>query len=149
MEKKTVANNRKAFHNYAILEQVEAGLMLTGYEVKSLRKSSANLTDGFVNFKKNEAFLENVHIPPYAQQSTHILDFNSRRPRKVLLHRIQIKSLYDKTREKGLTLIPLEIYFSPKGLAKVTLGLGKGKNAADKRDSIKKKDIEREMRRER
>jgi len=149
MEKKSVANNRKAFFNYEILEKLEAGLMLTGYEVKSLRKSSANLTDGFVNFKKNEAFLENVHIPPYAQQSTHILDFNSRRPRKVLLHRAEIKNLYNKTREKGLTVVPLEIYFSPKGMAKVMLGLGKGKNTADKRETIKKRDVEREMRRER
>jgi SsrA-binding protein len=149
MEKKTVANNRKAFHDYAILEQVEAGLMLTGYEVKSLRQNSANLTDGFVHFKNNEAFLENVHIAAYAQQSTHILDFNSRRPRKVLMHRTEIKNLFNKTREKGLTLVPLEIFFSPRGFAKVMLGLGKGKKAADKRESIKKKDIEREMRRER
>ena len=149
MEKKTIANNRKAFHNYAILEKIEAGIMLTGYEVKSLRKSSANLTDGFVNFKKNEAFLENVHIPPYAQQSTHILDFNSRRSRKVLMHRDEIRKLHDKTREKGLTLVPLEIYFSPKGMAKVMLGLGKGKNTVDKRETLKKRDVEREMRRDR
>jgi SsrA-binding protein len=149
MEKKTIANNRKAFYSYAILEKLEAGIVLTGYEVKSLRKSSANLTDGFVNFKKNEAFLENVHIPPYAQQSTHILDFNSRRPRKILMHRIEMRNLFAKTREKGLTLVPLEIYFSPKGRAKVLLGLGKGKKTVDKRETIKKRDVEREMRRDR
>lgn len=149
MERKVVAQNRKAFHDYTILEKYEAGLVLAGYEVKSLRSGQANLTDGFVNFSKNEAFLDNVHIPAYAQMSTHILDFNSRRKRKILMHKREIESLFAKTREKGLTLVPLEIFFSPRGKAKVTLGLGKGKVAADKRETLKKRDIEREMRRER
>jgi SsrA-binding protein len=148
MEKKVVANNRKAFHDYEILVKHEAGLVLAGYEVKSLRQGKANLTDGFVNFKKNEAYLENVHIPAYAQQSTHILDFNSRRARKVLMHRSEIRNLFAKTREKGLTLVPLEIYFNARGDAKVLLGLGKGKKSFDKRETLKKRDIEREMRRD-
>ena len=149
MERKVAANNRKAFHDYTILEKYEAGLVLAGYEVKSLRQGQANLTDGFVNFSKDGAYLENVHIPPYAQQSTHILDFNSRRKRKILMHRREIKVLFDKTREKGLTLVPLELYFNQRGVAKVLLGLGKGKKDYDKRESIKKRDLEREMRRNR
>lgn len=150
MERKVVANNRKAFHDYAILERYEAGLVLAGYEVKSLRSGQANLTDGFVNFSSHgEAFLDNVHIPAYAQQSTHILDFDPRRKRKLLMHSKEIKNLYQKTREKGLAVVPLEIYFSPRGLAKVSLGLAKGKKSFDKRESLKRRDIEREMRRDR
>ena len=149
MERKVVANNRKAFHDYTILDKYEAGMVLAGYEVKSLRSGQANLTDGFVNFKGDEAFLENVHIPAYAQQSSHILDFNSRRKRKVLMHAREIKALSEKTREKGLTLVPLEIYFNQRGTAKVLLGLGKGKRTVDKRESLKKRDIEREMKRDR
>ena len=149
MERKVVANNRKAFHDYTILEKYEAGLVLAGYEVKSLRSGQANLTDGFVNFSKDEAYLDNVHIPAYAQLSTHILDFNSRRKRKILMHKREIVNLFAKTREKGLTLVPLEIYFSPRGKAKVLLGLGKGKRTVDKRETLKKRDIEREMRRDR
>jgi SsrA-binding protein len=149
MEKKTVANNRKAFHDYTILDKYEAGLVLAGYEVKALRDGKASLVDGFVNFTKNEAYLENVHIPAYAQQSTHILDFNSRRKRKILMHKKEIVKLFNNTREKGLTLVPLEIYFNKNGIAKVLLGLAKGKKAYDKRESIKKRDVEREMRRNR
>ena len=147
MERKVVAQNRKAFHDYTILEKYEAGIALAGYEVKSLREGKANLTDGFVGFTKSEAYLENVHIPAYAMISTHIMDFDSRRKRKVLMHKREISALAAKTREKGLTLVPLEIFFSPRGLAKVTLGLGKGKRTVDKRETLKKRDIEREMRR--
>ena len=147
MERKVVANNRKAFHDFAILEKYEAGLELAGYEVKSLRSGQANLTDGFVSFKGNEAYLDNVHIPAYAQISTHIMDFDPRRKRRILMHKREITSLFAKVREKGLTLVPLEIYFNQRGMAKVSLGLGKGKKSFDKRETIKKRDIEREMRR--
>ena len=112
MDKKTIATNRKAFHDYAILERLEAGIVLEGYEVKSLRQAKANLTDGFVRFNGGEAFLDNIHIAPYAQQSTHVRDYNPRRPRKLLLHKNEITKYYSKTREKGLTLVPLELYFS-------------------------------------
>ncbi|MHB9155884.1 MAG: SsrA-binding protein SmpB [Endomicrobiales bacterium] len=149
MEKKTVATNRKAFHNYEILETYEAGMVLAGYEVKSLRKGDVNLTDGFVHFAGGQAYLENVHIAPYAQQSTHVQDYNSRRPRKLLLHKGEVVRLFSRTREKGLALIPLELYFSPRGHAKVTLGLGRGKKTVDKRETLKRRDIEREMQRER
>lgn len=148
MDKKIVSTNRKAFHNFEILETLEAGIVLEGYEVKSLRSGEANLTDGFVNFRNNEAHVENVHIPPYAQKSTHILEFNSRRSRKLLLHKNEITRLYAKTREKGLALVPLEMYFSSKGIAKVKIGLAKGKRSADKRETLRRRDIEREVRRE-
>lgn len=148
MEKKIVTTNRKAFHDYAIIETFEAGMMLEGYEVKSLRKGDANLTDGMVRFAGDEAFLEGVHIAPYAQLSTHVMDFDARRRRKLLLHRAQINRLAGRVREKGLTVVPLEIYFSPRGLAKVTLGLAKGKRTVDKRETIKRRDIEKETRRE-
>lgn len=148
MDKKIVSTNRKAFHNFEILEVFEAGIVLEGYEVKSLRGGEANLTDGFVNFRNNEAYIENIHIPPYAQKSTHILDFNSRRSRKLLLRKNEITRLFAKTREKGLTVVPLEIYFSSRGIAKVKLGLAKGKRAADKRETLRRRDIEREVRRE-
>jgi SsrA-binding protein len=148
MDKKIVTTNRKAFHDYAILETFEAGLVLHGYEVKSLRKGQANLTDGFVHFSQGEAYLENVHIAPYAQQSTHVQDYDSRQRRKLLLHKQEATRLYTRVREKGLTLVPLELYFTPRGLAKVTIGLAKGKRMVDKRDTLRRKDIEREMRRE-
>lgn len=148
MEKKIVTTNRKAFHNYEILESVEAGLVLAGYEVKSLRKGEANLTDGLVRFHGGEARLENVHIAPYAQQSTHVQDYEPRRSRKLLLHKGEARRLEGRVREKGLTVIPLELYFTPRGIAKVLLGLGRGKKAFDKRETIKRRDMKREMERE-
>ena len=148
LEKKIVSTNRKAFHDFEILETVEAGIVLAGYEVKSLRKGDVNLTDGFVGFRNNEAFLENIHIAPYAQLSTHVQDYNSRQRRKLLLHKSEIVRLYHKTREKGLVIVPLEIFFSERGIAKVKLGLAKGKRLADKRETLKRRDIERETRRE-
>jgi SsrA-binding protein len=131
-----------------MLETLEAGMLLAGYEVKSLRQGEVNLTDGFVSFRQDEAFLENIYIAPYRQQSTHVQDYDARRRRKLLLHRGEIKRLFARIREKGLTLVPLELYFTPRGLAKVKLGLAKGKRAADKRETLKRKDMEREIRRE-
>src|SRR3989339_1095916 len=131
MDKKIVSTNRKAFHEYEILDRYDAGLVLDGYEVKSIRQGNVNLTDGFVSFKKDEAFLENIHIAPYAQQSTHVQDYNSRRKRKLLMHKQEIVRLYHRVREKGLTLIPIELYFSEHGFAKINLGLGKGKRTHD------------------
>jgi SsrA-binding protein len=148
MDKKIITTNRKAFHDYAVLETFEAGLVLAGYEVKSIRQSQVNLTDGFVRFRNDEAYLDNVHIAPYAQQSTHVQDYDTRRARKLLLHKNEITRLFSRCREKGLTLVPLELYFSPAGKAKVSLGLAKGKRAVDKRETLKRKDIAREMQRE-
>ncbi|OGS02751.1 MAG: SsrA-binding protein [Elusimicrobia bacterium RIFOXYA1_FULL_47_7] len=148
MEIKTAATNRKAYHNYEILEKFEAGLVLSGYEVKSLRESQANLTDGLVLFRNGQAYLENIHISPYKQQSTHVLDYSPTRPRKLLMHRSEINRFDSRVKEKGLAMVPLELYFNGKGLAKVLLGLGRGKRTADKRESIKKRETEREIRKE-
>lgn len=145
MEKKVAATNRKAYHHYQILETFEAGIMLAGYEVKSLRDGDASLGDGFVRIVRDEAWLENVHIAPYKQQSTHIIDFDSRRKRKLLMHKQEIIRLFTKMREKGLTLVPLELYFSARGMVKVSLGLAKGKTGVDKRETLKKKDLKREL----
>jgi SsrA-binding protein len=123
-------------------------MVLAGYEVKSLRKGEANLTDGLVRFDHDEAWLDNVHIPPYAQQSTHVMDYDSRRRRKILMHKNEIARLFSRVREKGFTLVPLEIFFSARGKAKVLLGLGRGKKTQDKRETIKRKDMERDMQRE-
>ncbi|MFC1501060.1 SsrA-binding protein SmpB [Elusimicrobiota bacterium] len=148
MEKKVVATNRKARFNYTILETFEAGIIFSGYEVKSLRKGQANLTDGFITFSNNGAYLNNIHIAPYSHQSSHVIDYNPTRSRKILLHKREITQLHSKVREKGLSLVPLELYFSKRGLAKVLLGLAKGKTAPDKRETLRKKAAKREIERE-
>jgi SsrA-binding protein len=148
MAKKVVATNRKAFHDYSILEKFEAGIVLTGYEVKSLRQGNASLVDGLVSIKNGEAFMENVYIPPYINQSTHIFEYNPRHKRKLLLHKQEIHKLSSKTREKGFSIVPLEIYFSDRNIAKTEIGLAKGKKTYDKREVKKRKDIDRDMQRE-
>lgn len=148
MERKIVTSNRKAFHDYSIIDRFEAGIVLAGYEVKSLRNGDANLKDGFVSINGGQAFLENIHIAPYKFQSKHVTDYEPRRPRKLLLHKNEIIRLFSRTREKGLTIVPLELFFSPRGIAKVTLGLAKGKTSFDKREAIMKKDMDRDMERE-
>ncbi|OGS23891.1 MAG: SsrA-binding protein [Elusimicrobia bacterium RIFOXYB2_FULL_50_12] len=148
MEKRIIASNRKAHRDYFVLETYEAGIVLAGYEVKSLRRSQATLTDGLVSFHRNEAYLENVHIAPYEHQSTHVLEYDPRHSRKLLLHKKEIGRLYDRTREKGLTLVPLEMYFTPRGVIKVVIGLAKGKKTIDKRETIQRRETDREIRRE-
>lgn len=137
-----VAQNRKARHLYHILETLEAGLVLTGTEVKSLRDGRANLGDAYATVEGGEVWLHHLHISPYEQGN----QFNHEplRKRKLLLHRRDIRRLVGKTREKGLTLIPLRIYFR-NGWAKVELALAKGKRTHDKRDDIAKRDAERDM----
>lgn len=148
MDRKLVTTNRKAFHDYSIGEKYEAGMMLAGYEVKSLRSGQVNLTDGYVKIENGQAFIENIHIAPYKQQSTHVADYDPRRSRKLLMHKNEIIRLFSRTREKGFTLVPLEIYFTPKGKAKLTLGLAKGKTSYDKRDDLRRKAIDRETERD-
>ena len=149
MGTKTVATNKKAYHDYFIQETYEAGISLKGTEVKSLREGKANLKEGYVLIKKSEAFLLNCHISPYSHGN--ISNHEPLRTRKLLLHKREIERLWGKIRETGLTLIPLKIYFS-KGKAKVEIGLGKGKRQYEKRDSIKKKEakieIERHLKRD-
>lgn len=143
-DEKVVTTNRKARHEYFILESIEAGIVLTGTEVKSLRQGNANLTDGYATVRNAEVWLSGMHISPYEQGSYANVD--PIRERKLLLHRTEIRKLISKTREKGLTLIPLRIYFK-KNIAKVQLGVCKGKKAYDKRQAIAQRDAERDLRR--
>jgi len=140
---KIVCQNKKARYDYFIEERFEAGLVLEGSEVKSLRQGRANLVDGYARIMNGEVFLVNVHISPYEQA-----DVTSRadptRTRKLLLHKREISRLMGKTREKGYTLIPTKLYFKD-GKAKVEVGLAKGKRQYDKRETIKKRTVEREM----
>jgi SsrA-binding protein len=143
---KVVARNRRALHKYHVLETFDGGVSLTGPEVKSLRAGDASLDDGFGRVEGEEVFLWNVHIAPYKQGSLHVEQIPTRK-RKILLHKAEIKRLIGKMTTKGLTLIPLEIYFGESGFAKVKLGLAKGKTAPDQREDIKRKDLDRELRR--
>lgn len=134
--------NRKARHDYFIEETIEAGLVLTGSEVKSLRAGKANLVDSFARISRGEAFITNVHISPYdpASRDNH----EATRSRKLLLHRLEIDRLEGKLKQQGLTLVPLRIYFNARGRAKIELGLGRGKKLHDKRQSIKEREAKRE-----
>jgi SsrA-binding protein len=142
---KTVATNRKAFHDYFIEEKFEAGIQLQGTEVKSLRDGRVNLQDSYAGVKDGEVFLHHCHISPYSHGN--IMNHDPMRVRKLLLHRKEINRLLGKTQQKGLTLIPLRIYFSARGIAKVELGLAKGKKLYDRRDTIKAREAGREVER--
>jgi SsrA-binding protein len=141
---KVAASNRRASHDYEILERIEAGIRLTGSEVKSLRGGRASLAEAFARIRDGEAWLEGMHIPPYEQGQTK--GYDPIRPRKLLLHRREIERLLGKTKEQGLALIPIRVYFTH-GLAKVEIGLGKGRREHEKRQSIAKREAEREMER--
>ena len=138
-----VARNKKAFHDYEILEKLEAGIVLQGSEVKAIRQGRVNLKDSFVKIIKGEAFLLNAHI---LHLSTANLNYapNERAPRKLLLHMKQLRKWDMKVAKDGLTIVPLAIYFNSKNLAKVEIALARGKNEHDKRESLKEKDAQRE-----
>ena len=140
---KVVATNRKAYHNYFIDDTLEAGMVLKGSEVKSLRAGKANLKDGYARIKDGEVFLYKVHISPYSHATYDAPE--AERVRKLLLSRREIKKLIGKIQEKGFALLPLKIYFKSNGKAKIELGLGRGKKLYDKRATIKKKDSDRDM----
>lgn len=142
-EQQIVARNKRARHDYHILETWEAGLVLTGSEVKSLRAGKANLSDAFAIVQGGELFLLNLHIPPYEQANQ--FNHEPTRTRKLLLHRREIRRLIGGIERKGLTLIPLELYFNPRGIAKVRLALAKGKKQHDKREDERRRDDERDM----
>ena len=139
--RKMVAQNRKARHDYHIEDVYEAGLVLTGTEVKSLRAGRASLVDGFAVLKDGEAWLQNVHIPEYDQGTW--TNHEPRRSRKLLLHRQEIAKLEGKTKESGLTLVPLSLYFKD-GRAKVEIALARGKRSYDKRQAMAERDARRE-----
>ena len=140
--RKVVASNRKARHDYAILDTVEAGMALTGTEVKSLRAGRASLVDAFGQVSNGEVFLHGMHIPEYAQGTW--TNHEPRRTRKLLLKRAEIDRLVGKVRESGLTLVPLAVYFSD-GWAKVEIGLARGKKTYDKRQDLATRDANREI----
>ncbi len=141
---KTVAQNRKAFHDYFVEEKVECGIALFGTEVKSIRQGKVNLKESWAQIRKGEVWIEGMHISPYEQGN--IFNRDPLRPKKLLLHRGEIRKLDSLVMRQGYTLVPLEIYFKD-GRVKVQLGLCKGKHLHDKRDSIARKDSDREIQR--
>ena len=142
MGEKLICNNKKAYNDYFIEEKFEAGMVLKGTEVKSLRMGRANLNDSFALVKSGEAFLHNFHISPYdfGNRENHDPD----RMRKLLLHKKEITKLFSKVREQGYSIVPLRIYFKD-GLVKVEMGLAKGKKLYDKREDMKQKDMKRDV----
>ncbi|MDH6062054.1 SsrA-binding protein SmpB [Chrysosporum bergii ANA360D] len=142
---KVISDNRQARYLYEILETFEAGVELTGTEVKSIRAGKVNLQDGYALIRNGEAWLINVHISPY-NASGQYFNHEPRRTRKLLLHRQEIRKLIGKVEQQGLTLVPLKMYFK-RGWVKVSIALGKGKKIHDKRESLKKRQDQREMQR--
>ena len=144
MARKIITQNKKAYHDFQISEKFEAGIELKGTEVKSIRAGKVNLRDGFARVMKGEIFLMNMHISPYDHGNVH--NHDPLRTRKLLFHKKEINRLIGKISQRGLTLVALSVYLK-NGRVKVELGLGKGKKKHDKRETIKKKDIEREEKR--
>jgi SsrA-binding protein len=143
---KTVVSNRRARHDYEILERFETGIVLSGAEVKSLRGGRGSLAEAYARVRDGEVWLEGMHIPPY-EQAMDKRAYDPVRPRKLLLHRKQIETLIGKTAERGLALVPLRVYFSH-GLAKTELALGRGRRRFEKRQAIAEREHRREMLRE-
>jgi len=141
--KKVVAQNRKARHDYFILDTLECGIVLTGTDIKSVRAGNLNLKDSYASMEKNELWLVGMHISPYEKGSYY--NHEPERNRKLLLNRHELIRLHGKTREKGLTLVPLSIYLKDGRIAKVELALAKGKTSYDKRDAIAERDAKRDM----
>lgn len=142
---KLIATNRKARRDYTILEKMEAGIVLVGTEVKALREGKANLQDSFATVDDEEMWLHDAHISPYSKGNQ--FNHEPKRIRKLLMHAREIRRLIGKVREKGLTLVPLRMYFNDNGKVKVELGLGRGKKSYDKRREIAERDAKRELRR--
>src|SRR5215216_3915451 len=140
---RVIADNRKAFHDYHVLDQFEAGIALLGTEVKSIREGRVNLRDSYARVDNGEIWMQNVHISPYSHRGS--AEHSELRQRKLLLHRDEIRKMVGRVAEKGLTLVPLELYFK-NGRVKVLLGLAKGKQAHDKRETLRKREVDRETR---
>ena len=139
---RTVAQNRKARHNYLIEDTLEAGIVLTGTEVKALRQGRASIGESYAADQGGEIYLVNAHIPEY--QAASRFNHEPRRPRKLLLHRREVNRLLGQIQREGYTLVPLSLYFNPRGIAKVKLGLAKGKRQVDKRETAKQRDWSRQ-----
>jgi SsrA-binding protein len=142
-ERKSVAQNRKARHDYFIEDTLEAGMMLLGSEVKSLRSGRASIAEAFAAEKDGDLYLLNAHIPEY--ESANRFNHAPRRPRKLLLHKKESERLKGRINREGMTLVPLAIYFNARGIAKCQLGVAKGKHKSDKRQTIKERDWQREQ----
>jgi len=142
-EEKLIANNKKAYHDFFVEEVYECGIELAGTEVKSLRENRASLRDTYASIRRGEMWLHGVHIAPYSHGNRSNLEPN--RPRKLLMHKREIRELLSKTKEKGFTLVPLKMYFTPSNLVKVELGLCRGKKMYDKRADIASKDQKRDL----
>jgi len=139
---KTIANNKKAYHDYFIEETYEAGIQLKGSEIKSIRQGKVNLSDSYVTFRNNEAFVINMHIAKY--DYSNMFNHEETRSRKLLLHKEQITKLFSKTKLQGMSVIPLKLYLK-EGLCKLEIGLAKGKKDYDKRQTLKEKDMKRRI----
>jgi SsrA-binding protein len=140
---KVITVNRKAFHDYEILDKVEAGMSLTGSEVKSLREGRVSLKDAYVDIRRREAFLINAHISIYPNASYN--NHEPERERKLLLNKMELRKWEQKIKTRGMSIVPLQIYATPKGLMKIEIALAKGKREYEKKRKIKEKDIRREM----
>jgi SsrA-binding protein len=140
---KVVARNKRAYHEFDILDKWEAGIVLVGSEVKSLRNGKVSLEQSFADLERDEVWLLGCDIPEYVEANR--FNHKSKRPRKLLLHSEQIRKISGKVQEKGLTLVPLQLYFNSQGIAKLELGLARGRKLHDKRDAIKSKDTKREV----
>ena len=145
MDVKVVATNRKASHEYFFLERLEAGIALQGSEIKSIRAGQISLAEAYVHIDGREAWLVDAHVAPY--EHANIFNHEPRRPRKLLLHRKEIRYLWSQVRQKGVTIVPLRVYLK-EGRAKVEIALAKGKKLYDKRETIAKRDAEREIERQ-
>lgn len=147
MKKPTIINilNKKAGYEYAFIDKYIAGMVLRGSEIKSIRENQVNVNDAFCTFIGGELFVRNMHIGEYKEATYN--NHSTKRDRKLLLNKIELRKLYDKLKDKGLTVIPLRLFINDTGLAKLEIALAKGKKEFDKRDDIKRKDIERETQR--
>jgi SsrA-binding protein len=139
---KLIAENRKARYTYALEDPFEAGIMLTGTEVKSLRNGKANIAESYASAENGELFLINAHIPEYLQANR--FNHNERRPRKLLVHKRELNRLIGATQREGMTIVPLRLYFTDRGMAKLSIALGKGKKLHDKRETEKNRDWQRD-----
>ena len=145
-ERKLLANNKKARHDYFIEEVYETGLVLTGTEIKSMRQGKVNLKESYAKIENGEVIIYNMHVSPYEQGNRYNVD--PMRPRKLLLHKQEIRKLIGYTTQKGLTLVPLQIYLNGRGLVKMELAVARGKKLYDKRDDMAKKDAARRIEKE-
>jgi SsrA-binding protein len=143
---KIITTNRKAFHEYEILDKFEAGIQLTGSEVKSIRAGQVNLKDAYIDIRNQEAYLLNSHISPYEKSSFE--NHEPERERKLLLHKQELQKMDKKVKTRGVTIIPLNMHFNPKGLVKLEIAIAKGKRVHEKKQKIKERDIKREIDRE-